>query len=77
MLAVSLSSTKKVLSPKKEKHNNQSSLAPEVSATAALPCMINMFVIIPAMIRSEAPSLVKTLSTGVKLRLSAGTKHPS
>ena len=33
-------------------------------------------VLFPSRILSDAPRRVKTLSTGVKMKLSAGTKHP-
>lgn len=50
-----------------------SELALEEPALISTLCVVNMSVMLPAMIRSEAPSRVKTRSTGVKRRLSAGT----
>lgn len=68
MLAVSLSSTKKVLSPREKKNGEY-----KFSLKCCSYVILQELMMLPAIMRSEAPSRVKTLSVGVKRRLSAGT----
>lgn len=71
MLAVSLSSTKKVLSPGRQTGRAMSVCPQSETKTRGTPACVSGA--LPAMMRSEAPSRVKTRSTGVKRSLSAGT----